>query len=70
LGTRDKVDKHDLMDFITRISGIKRSNMGDVNIQKSFSFFEVDANVEKKITNKFNNITLEDGRELRVNRDN
>jgi ATP-dependent RNA helicase DeaD len=70
LGERDKVSKHDLMDFVCRISGIQRSSMGEVNIQKSFSFFEVDPTVEKKITNKFNNITLEDGRELRVNRDN
>jgi hypothetical protein len=58
------------MDFIARISGIQRSSIGSVDIQKSFSFFEVEASVEKKITNKFNNITLEDGRELRVNRDN
>jgi ATP-dependent RNA helicase DeaD len=70
LGSRDKVGKHDLMDFVSRISGVQRSSITDVDIQKSFSFFEVEAAAEKKITNKFNNITLEDGRELRVNRDN
>jgi len=70
LGSRDKVGKHDLMDFICRISGIPRSSINTVDVQKSFSFFEVEASAEKKITNKFNNITLEDGRELRVNRDN
>jgi len=70
IGSRDKVGKHDLMDFISRISGVQRSSIGRVDIQKSFSFFEVDKKSEKKITNKFNNITLEDGRELRVNRDN
>ena len=69
LGSRDKVNKQDLTDFVSRISGIEKSDIAEIDLQKSFSFFEVDTSAEKKIGKKFDNITLEDGRELRVNRD-
>lgn len=68
MGTRDKVSKQDLMNFISEVSGIKPSNIGTVDLQGSFSYFEIDATVDKKMS-KFKGITLEDGRELRVNRD-
>ena len=68
MGSRDKVSKQDLMNFISEVSGIKPSNIGTVDLQGSFSYFEVDASADKKM-GKFKGITLEDGRELRVNRD-
>lgn len=68
MGSRDKVNKQDLMNFISEVSGIKPANIGTVDLQSSFSYFEVDAAADKKM-GKFKGITLEDGRELRVNRD-
>ncbi len=69
MGSRDKISKRDLMNFITEVAGIKPSSIGTVDLQGSFSYFEVDAASDKKM-GKFKGITLEDGRELRVNRDN
>jgi ATP-dependent RNA helicase DeaD len=68
MGSRDKISKQDLMNFITEVAGIKPSSIGTVDLQGSFSYFEVDSSADKKM-GKFKGITLEDGRELRVNRD-
>ncbi len=70
LGTRDRMNKHDLMDFICLHAKVKPSDIGHVDLQGSYSFFEVDARVSRKISSNFKNIVLKGGRELRVNRDN
>ncbi len=70
LGTRDKMNKHDLMDFICKHAKVKPSEIGNVDLQSSHSFFEVDGKVSRKITGSFKNVVLKGGRELRVNRDN
>ena len=70
VGSRDKMNKKDLLEFITTVTKMKKSDIGEVDIQRSYSFFEVEKSAEKKIGNKFDGYTLEDGRELRVNRDN
>ncbi|HFB61930.1 MAG TPA: hypothetical protein ENJ69_02990, partial [Bacteroidetes bacterium] len=70
LGTRDRMNKRDLMDFICSHAKLKPSEIGHVELQSSHSFFEVDAKVSRKIASNFKNIVLKGGRELRVNRDN
>ena len=70
IGTRDKFSKHDLMDFICLHTKVQPSDIGQVDLQSSHSFFEVDAKVSRKISSSFKNIILKGGRELRVNRDN
>ena len=70
LGTRDRMNKHDLMDFICLHAKVKPSDIGHVDLQSSHSFFEVNARVSRKISSNFKNIVLKGGRELRVNRDN
>lgn len=70
LGTRDKLNKNDLMDFICLHAKVKPSEIGHVDLQSSHSFFEVDAKVSRKISSNFKNVVLKGGRELRVNRDN
>ena len=70
LGTRDRMNKHDLMEFICRHGKVKPSEIGHVDLQGSHSFFEVDARVSRKISSNFKNVVLKGGRELRVNRDN
>ena len=70
MGTRDKVKKGDLMDFICEVTKVDKADIGQIDLQRSFSFFEVDKSVEKKVQNSFKGVVLDDGRELRVNRDN
>ncbi len=70
LGTRDRMNKHDLMEFICKHAKVKPSEIGNVDLQSSHSFFEVDAKVSRKITGNFKDVVLKGGRELRVNRDN
>ncbi len=70
LGTRDRLNKRDLMDFICLHAKIKPSDIGHVDLQSSHSFFEVDPKVSRKIAGNFKNVVLKGGRELRVNRDN
>lgn len=70
LGTRDRMNKHDLMDFICKHAKVKPSEIENVDLQSSHSFFEVDSKVSRKITGSFKNVVLKGGRELRVNRDN
>lgn len=69
MGSRDKINKQDLVDFICTVSKLKHSDIGNIELQSSHSYFEVDEKVHKKIGNRFDGILLEDGRELRVNRD-
>ncbi len=70
LGTRDRMDKRDLIDFICKHAKVKPSEIGNVDLQSSHSFFEIDGKVSRKISNSFKNVALKGGRELRVNRDN
>ena len=70
IGTRDKVTKKQLMEFICAQGQINKSDVGKIELQMSHSYFEVNAAVKGKLANKFKGIRLEDGRELRVNRDN
>ncbi len=70
LGTRDRMNKRDIMDFICLHAKIKPSDIGHVDLKSSYSFFEVDPGVSRKISGNFKNIVLKGGRELRVNRDN
>jgi len=68
VGKMDDVSKRDLVDFISDTAKIKKQDIGALDIQKSFSFFEVNKKYSKNISNSFNGIYI-DGRELRVNRD-
>ena len=58
------------MEFICAQGDISKSEVSKIELQMSHSYFEVDDKVKSKIASKFDGITLEDGRELRVNRDN
>lgn len=70
LGTRDRMNKRDLKDFICKHAKVAPSEIGEVDMQSSHSFFEIDNKVSRKIANSFKNVPLKGGRELRVNRDN
>ena len=57
-----------MIDFISETAKIKKSEIGDIDLQKTCSFFEVDGQHSKTLANSFKGIYI-DGRELRVNRD-
>ena len=68
VGKLDGVSKSDLVDFISETAKIRKSDVGDVDLQKKCSFFEVNGRHSKNLANSFKGIYI-DGRELRVNRD-
>ena len=68
VGKLDGVSKSDLVDFISETAKIRKSYVGDVDLQKKCSFFEVDSRHSKNLANSFKGSYI-DGRELRVNRD-
>ena len=68
VGKLDGVSKSDMIDFISETAKIKKSEIGDIDLQKTCSFFEVDGQHSKTLANSFKGIYI-DGRELRVNRD-
>ena len=68
VGKLDGVSKSDLVDFISETAKIRKSDVGDVDLQKKCSFFEVYGRHSKNLANSFKGIYI-DGRELRVNRD-
>ncbi len=68
VGKSDGVSKSDMVDFIAETVKIRKSEVGDIDLQKNCSFFEVDSRHSKNVANSFKGIYI-DGRELRVNRD-
>ena len=68
VGKSDGVSKSDMVDFIAETVKIRKSDVGDIDLQKNCSFFEVDKRHSKNVANSFKGIYI-DGRELRVNRD-
>lgn len=68
VGKLDGVSKSDMVDFLSETIKIRKSDVGDIDLQKNCSFFEVDNRHTKKVVSSFKGIYI-DGRELRVNRD-
>ncbi|MFY0626592.1 MAG: DEAD/DEAH box helicase [Reichenbachiella sp.] len=68
IGMMDGMTKADLVHYLSDISGINRKYFGDINLQKNFSFFEVDSSQDKELAIKFKGISI-DGRDIRVNLD-
>jgi len=68
LGRMDELTKKDLLDMICDYAKLKKNDIGDIEMQKSISFFEVDRKFSKKVLSSFKNVELK-GRKLRVNND-
>jgi len=49
LGKRDEIAKQDLLDFICRVGQINKSDVGTIELQKSHSYFEVDAKAAPRL---------------------
>ena len=68
VGKMDGLSKSELAEFISETAKIRKSDVGNIDLQKNCSYFEVDKKKSKSIPDKFKGMYVE-GRELRVNRD-
>lgn len=68
LGRIDELSKKDLIDIICDYSKVKKTDIGDIEMQKSISFFEIDQKFSKKVMSSFKDVEI-NGRKLRVNND-
>lgn len=68
VGKMDGLTKGELADFISETAKIRKSDVGNIDLQNNCSFFEVDKKNSTSISDKFKGMYVE-GRELRVNRD-
>lgn len=69
LGKNDGLSKIDLLDFLSEVSGAKRSHINDIAVQDKRSFFNLDQSQTKGFEAKFEGLELESGHAIRVNRE-
>ena len=65
LGRLDKITEGAIVRLICDKSGIRSNMIGDIDLNREFSFFEVEDKAGRKIRNSFNNVSL-NGRPIRV----
>jgi ATP-dependent RNA helicase DeaD len=65
LGKRDGIDKRKIIDMVNQYLPEKNVEIGDIEVMKSFSFFEIDRRYEKQILKAFQNATFK-GKRLGV----
>jgi len=68
IGSMDQVSKGELLKFICDQTRLKKDDIGQIQLNKSHSFFEVNARSSGKVAGSFKGLVI-DGRELRVNKD-
>jgi len=68
VGTMDGVTPGDLVHYISDVSGLKRSHLKNLSMQKSCTFFDVEDGFDKDLSKAFEGEVIE-GRSIRVNRD-
>lgn len=70
LGTQDGLNKNDLLQFLSEVSGTKKGLIGDIAVQDKRSFFDLDQSQTKGFEQKFEGLELESGHPIRVNMEN
>jgi ATP-dependent RNA helicase DeaD len=65
LGTKNNVSAIDLISLINKNTGNKSLEIGEIEILKAFSFFEVDKSHEKKILDAFQDVDR-DGQQVKI----
>jgi len=68
VGSIDGMTIPDLVHFLADISGVSRSAIGDITLQKTSSYFDVDGDSGGNFGEKFQGVEIE-GRSVRVNLD-
>jgi ATP-dependent RNA helicase DeaD len=69
LGKNDGLSKVDLLDFVSEVSGAKKSHINDIAVQDKRSFFNLDESQVKGFEDKFEGLELESGHAIRVNQE-
>lgn len=68
VGSVDGLTKSDLVHYMSDITNIDRKFFGDITMQKTRSYVDVDSSKDKGISLKFEGIEI-DGRPIRMNKD-
>ena len=68
IGSMDRIGKRELIDFISTEAQINKKDIGDISLQKTCAYFDVDKRSARKVLNSFKGLAV-DGRKIRVNRD-
>ena len=68
VGSVDGLTKADLIHYLSDITNVDRKFFGDITMQKTRSYVDVDSTKDKGISMKFEGIEI-DGREIRMNKD-
>ena len=69
IGKNDGISKVDLLDFVSEVSGAKKSDINDIAVQDKRSFFNLEDNQVKGFEDKFQGLELESGHAIRVNKE-
>ncbi len=69
VGKIDGVRKLDILDFVCEQSGLDKRSIGDIDLDKKHSYFEVEKSKSKGIDAFFEGVEV-NGRALKVNREN
>ena len=69
LGKNDGLSKVDLLEFVSEVSGAKKSHINDIAVQDKRSFFNLDESQVKGFEDKFEGLELESGHAIRVNQE-
>lgn len=69
LGKNDGLSKVDLLDFVSEVSGAKKSHINDIAVQDKRSFFNLDDSQVSGFEDKFEGLELESGHAIRVNKE-
>ncbi len=68
IGKVDKMSPGDLLDFISKNGNVKRKAIGDINMSKMHTTFEIDKTEARSVSKYFKNIDY-NGRDIRCNED-
>ena len=68
IGSRDHIDKKDLVAFLHEEGGIPQKDISNVKLNSNYSLFQVEEKVSKKVASRFKDIEV-NGRPLKVKRD-
>lgn len=69
LGKNDGLSKVDLLEFVSEVSGAKKSQINNIAVQDKRSFFNLDDSQVKGFEDKFEGLELESGHAIRVNKE-
>lgn len=58
MGKNDHISKREILDLINRFVPVRNVEIGDIEVQRNFSFFEVDQKFQKDVLTGFKNVVF------------